>query len=291
MSVVGKSFLFYSTNPRDKLSQYTIGLISKSDVLKKMFYFYNLSDPANYIPTVIKQIGKVPVIIANGFNKPIVGGQVLEWVKSQINGIEGLSVSDDLTSINIDDLGSSTIYEDITASCPRDGKAFDTIGLDTGIHDYSSLDDRLHIDTHDERSMKKDLGEITSGRFSKMMTDRKAEIDAGRDMYDPSIIRDGGFETYTQSPSAQPTQPPNMPHMGGMGGMSGMGEEQQRRPFMPKMYPQMPTMRQPTQMYHDDISQRQFMAPPPVSYMSGDMTRASMDTRSQFNLEKRGMYV
>jgi len=297
MSLTGKTFLFYSTDPRDKLSKYTINLISQNKELEKMFYFYNLSNPRNYVPKIIQEIGQVPVIIANGFNKPIIGAYALEWVKTQMNSTQGTDViAEDgvsLTPIDINQMnGGGAIYEDFTVEQSREGKPYDSIGVDNGMHDYSEIETDFQINTHDDRTLKKDMKDINEQRFRTLQQDRETDARSGQNgnMYDPTVIRDQGFQQYAtrENPTSNPTspQPSRMPSMSSTRETSP--SQRKMMPHVPTMRPDMPTMKPDRYMYQNDVSQRQFMPPPVVNQFAGmdEMARTSTDTRSSANLQR-----
>jgi hypothetical protein len=300
MSLTGKTFLFYSTDPRDKLSKYTINLISQNKELEKMFYFYNLSNPRNYIPKIIQEIGQVPVIIANGFNKPIIGAYALEWVKTRINSIQGADViAEDgvsLTAIDINQMnGGGAIYEDFTVEQSREGKPYDSIGVDNGMHDYSEIETDFQINTHDDRTLKKEMKDINEERFRMLQQERETETKMGANgnMYDPTVIKDQGFQQYTtqENPSNDSRQPPKMPSMSpARETYQSPPSQRKMMPHVPTMRPDMPTMKPDRYMYQNDVSQRQFMPPPVMNQFAGmdEMARTSTDTRSSANLQRHG---
>jgi hypothetical protein len=299
MKASGRAFLFYSTDPRDQISRYTIATISQSEQLKKMFWFFNVSNKSVYIPRRVREINQLPIIISNGADKAIVGMNVVRWLKSQTKMIEN-GGKDELTFVDLNKSGSS-IYEEIKEEFGTQKTAYQLTGDDeSSLFSYAGVDEQVRINPQEERLMKKDLGDIANQRFNTMKSMREQEVKMPMNLHDPTSIDDRDYERFASQPQTG----------GPMGQPTGYGQQRQMMPNgqqMPHMQPypqqsrqqqmldprmmasQMPRMQPSYQPLHQDrIGERQMMAP---MYNSGfpqmeDLTRGAVDTRSVMNAQR-----
>ena len=301
MKASGRAFLFYSTDPRDQISRYTIATISQSEQLKKMFWFFNVSNKSVYIPRRVREINQIPIIISNGADKAIVGMNVVRWLKSQTKMIEN-GGKDELTFVDLNKNGSS-IYEEIKEEFGTQKTAYQLTGDDeSSLFSYAGVDEQVRINPQEERLMKKDLGDIANQRFNAMKSMREHEVKMPMNLHDPTSIDDKDYERFASQPQTgvamgQPQYPsmqrPIMTHGQQMPHMQSYPQQSRQQPMLdPRMMAsQMPRMQPSYQPLHQDrIGERQMMAPVhnPGFPQMGDLTRSAVDTRSVMNAQ-RGM--
>ncbi|MHB1953737.1 MAG: hypothetical protein ACYCOU_08280 [Sulfobacillus sp.] len=81
-----QNILFYSTDQRDQLSAQILHELSQNPMLDRLFYKVCVNDPNIRIPRKILELNKVPVLVANGIDKPIFGLPALSWVQNNALG-------------------------------------------------------------------------------------------------------------------------------------------------------------------------------------------------------------
>ena len=303
MKASGRAFLFYSTDPRDQISRYTISTVSKSEPLKKMFWFFNISNKSVYIPRRVREINQIPIIISNGAEKAIVGMNVVRWLKSQIQLIES-GQRDELTFVDLNK-NDSSIYEEIKEEFGTQKTAYQLTGEDdSSLFSYADVDEQVHINPQEERLMKKDLGSIANQRFNEIKNMREQETNMKLNLHDPTSIDDHDFQRFSEQPSApdlaqqsqsqSQSQYPTMqrpmmtqPQMSQTMQPSTMQHSMMDPRTMASQMPHMQPTCQP--MHQDRIGERQMMTPTfTQSFDSrmGDLTRGSIDTRSVMNAQR-----
>jgi len=181
-SIKYKNLLFYSTNAQDSQSQIFLAELNKNSQLKKQFILICVNDPNINIPERIKQIGRTPILITPGFDKPIVGEDVVNWIKNngfqeKING----------TNLDFGLLGSDTDnYAYLSdESKPSDYNQHHNHEYNRGFIDkgsilnnqFSKLSDNTHIATYDDpKNSKKGSSDGMSKSLDQLKQQRDADL-------------------------------------------------------------------------------------------------------------------
>jgi len=281
MSLTGKSFLFYSEYPKDELSKFAMELARKYN-MSGLFYFYCVNRH-KFTPTIIRQINRLPVIISNGFDKPIVGTQVIKWLKTHAETTGQLEGRDSLTYVDIGKLGTeSQIFCDINEEFKTNGTNImaisDMKGVDNTLHSYAKLNEKTCIETIDDGRKLKD-SELNE-RLEKYNAVRHDDMRKDK-LYNPTTMDKGDVEEMMalRQPqnSVQPEniycskRMPAMPTIGMTGGI-GMGGRTDTISCHTKPLD-----------YDSTLMKRNFITPP-----SMNSTSSPVNTRDMFNTSRRG---
>lgn len=92
-----KNLFFYSVHPNDQYSYEFRQELEKIPQIKNQFVMICVNDPSLRIPNNIRNLGKIPVLIASGFDRPIMGQDAVSWLKNRgkSNGFEYGSLKED----------------------------------------------------------------------------------------------------------------------------------------------------------------------------------------------------
>jgi hypothetical protein len=164
MSLKDKNLFFYSS---DQNSKQFLDEISKNVILKKNFVLVNTCDQNIKIPEKIKSLGVMPVLIICGFNKPITGGEVLTWIKSNM-----MSTCNNHSTLPEVKFGT---FNDISNKFSLIENAANEQIVNKS---YSSINDSKRIVTYEEPEShcKKDIGETMAKRLSLLKAQRDIDI-------------------------------------------------------------------------------------------------------------------
>jgi hypothetical protein len=166
MSLKDKNLFFYST---DINSKKFLEELSKNSILKSNFVCINSNDPYIKIPHKIKTIGLLPVLIVGGFNKPIVGEDILIWMKSNI------MVSENNTSSGVPMFASFNDNTHKFSTIENSNSPSSIVPLIGS--SYSPLTSENRIVTFDEPSTcRKDIGEVMEKRMHALKSQRDNDI-------------------------------------------------------------------------------------------------------------------
>ena len=273
-SVRDKNLLFYSIHPNDEYSKEFMKELDKYPQLKKQFILICVNDPNIRIPEKIKQLNKVPVLVAAGFSKPILGNDAVSWLKNgglqeKANGFDYGSLNDDISKFAFlsDDLKPSDYNQFYNSDYNHGFTDRDSI-LN---HQFSKLNETSHITTFDDSNeLKKDISSQLEQRLSQLRQQRDTDIPravkrigglddqqntGGQNFLNNDRGGNGSGLTYNPNPfgnhnmAQQSHQLPfAMPTMSSMN-IRGMGSPQQQMPQLPfnmiggfPQYPQYPTI-------------------------------------------------
>ena len=179
-SIRDKNLLFYSIHPNDEYSRDFLKELDKYSQLKKQFILICVNDPNIKIPDKIKQLNKVPVLVAAGFGRPILGNDAVSWLKNgglqdKANGFDYGTLDDDLSKY-------ACLTDDLK---PSDYNQFYNSDYNHGFTDkdsiinqqFSKLNDNAHITTFDDANeLKKDISGQLEQRLSQLRQQRDADV-------------------------------------------------------------------------------------------------------------------
>ncbi len=179
-SIRDKNLLFYSVHPNDEYSKDFIKELDKYPPLKRQFILICVNDPNIRIPDKIKQLNKVPVLVAAGFSRPILGTDAVSWLKNgglqeKANGFDYGSLGDDVSQF-------AYLSDDLK---PSDYNQFYNSDYNHGFTDrdsilnqqFSKLNDNAHITTFDDSNeLKKDISGQMEERLSKLRQQRDTDV-------------------------------------------------------------------------------------------------------------------
>jgi hypothetical protein len=239
-SIKDKNLLFYSVHPNDEFSKEFMAELEKNANLKKQFILVCVNDPNIRIPDKIKQLGKVPVLIVAGFNKPIFGKDAVSWSKNntfqeKANGsFEYGALGDDNSKFAF--LGDEFKTSDYNQYFNNDyNNGF--VKKDATLNKtFTNVTADAHITTFDDQNeMKKDV----SGQLEQ----RLAQLRQQRDTDVPKPVRRiGGLEDNPNQQHQQPQQnfynTSSQGNGGGNGGGSGGAPTYNPNPFADQRQPQ-----------------------------------------------------
>lgn len=223
-TVKDKNLLFYSVHPNDQFSREFLQELEKNPILKRQFVLICVNDPKIRIPDKIKQLNKVPVLIAAGLNRPIFGNDAVSWLKNNSfqekgNGFEYGSF--DPSQGNFSFLGEEHKTSDYNQFFNNEyNQGF--VEKDSVINNqFTNLKNDTHITTYDDSSeLKKDI----QGQLEQRLSDLRKMRDT--DVPKP-IKRIGGMgegpEMGTGGGGSGSGNFYNMGPQGGGGGMGGGG--------------------------------------------------------------------
>ena len=169
-SLKDKNLLFYSIHPTDEHSRVFLRELEKNHVLKKQFILVCVNDPKIKIPEKIKQMNKVPVLIASGFDKPIFGNDAVSWLKN--NSFQEKGNGFDYGSLGNGASNCAYLSDDNKTS---DYNQFFNNDYNHGFIDkdnvlnqqFSNIKVDAHISTYDEsHELKKDIQEQMDNRLA-----------------------------------------------------------------------------------------------------------------------------
>ena len=215
-SIKDKNLLFYSILPNDEHSKGFLQELEKNPHLKKQFILVCVNDPNIKIPDKIRQLNKIPVLIAAGFSQPIFGQDAVSWLKN--NSFQDKGNGFEFGSLDKDDSKYAWLSDETR---PSDYNQFFNNEYNNGFAEkdgtlsrqFANLKTDAHITTFDDASeMKKDI----SGQLEKRLNDLRQQRDT--DVPRP-VKRIGGLDEM-QTPQRQP---PSMYGGGGGGGGNGFG--------------------------------------------------------------------
>ena len=278
-SIRDKNLLFYSIHPNDEYSRDFLKELDKYAQLKKQFILICVNDPNIKIPDKIKQLNKVPVLVAAGFGRPILGNDAVSWLKNgglqdKANGFDYGTLDDDVSKY-------ACLTDDLK---PSDYNQFYNSDYNHGFTDkdsiinqqFSKLNDNAHITTFDDANeLKKDISGQLEQRLSQLRQQRDADVprpmkriggledqqmggsgsgQMGSQSSGQNFMNNNGSLAYNpnpfsnhQLPSNGPQLPFNMPAMNQTGG-SSVGQGYNNGPTLPFNMPgfnlgmQMPQM-------------------------------------------------
>jgi hypothetical protein len=182
MSVVrNKNLLFYSVHPNDKFSKDFLDELERQPLLKKQFILVCVNDPNIKIPDKIKQLNKVPVLVAAGFTRPILGNDAVSWLRNGAYQEKGNGF--DFGSLNDKD---STKYAYFTDDLkPSEYNQFHNSDYNHGFGDkdsilnqqFSKLNENAHISTYDDSNeLKKDISLQLNQRLDQLRAQRDQDV-------------------------------------------------------------------------------------------------------------------
>jgi hypothetical protein len=264
-----KNLLFYSIHPNDDHSKEFMKELDRYPQLKKQFILICVNDPNIRIPDQIKQLNKVPVLVAAGFSRPILGNDAVSWLKN--GGLQEKANGFDFGALGNDKSQLAFLTDDLK---PSDYNQFYNSDYNHGFTDkdsvlnqqFSKLNDNAHITTFDDSNeLKKDISAQLEERFSQFRQQRDADTPravkriggledsqmsggnstGGQNFLTNHRAGNGNGLTYNPNPfgSPDPQLPFAMPPMAPMNmqhqQMGQMGMQQPQLPFnMGGMYPQ-----------------------------------------------------
>jgi|UniRef100_A0A6C0BJY6 hypothetical protein len=179
-SLKDKNLLFYSIHPNDEHSREFLKELEKYPSLKKQFILVCVNDPNIRIPEKIKQIGKVPVIIVSGFNRPIFGQDAISWLKN--GSFQELANGFEYGSLSGNDLKCAFLGDECKTS---DYNQFFNNDYNRGFvnregtinQQFASLAGDSHVTTYAENTeMKKDLSGQLEQRLSMLKQMRDTDV-------------------------------------------------------------------------------------------------------------------
>jgi len=183
-----KNIIFYSLHPRDDDSKKFMELLAKNEGLDKQFIkicvypnFRNVQ-----IPDLIKQINKVPVLIASGFDKPIIGKDALSWIQNNPFN------NDKVDGLDYADISNSTFSSQF-ASLQDDSSAGNSLqqfyqndnynaGFGEGVdrsqtgNAFASVDNNNHIQTFSDSGSKKGMSDMMKKKMSQLQWQRNKDV-------------------------------------------------------------------------------------------------------------------
>lgn len=179
-SIKDKNLLFYSIHPKDDYSREFLTELEKNQILKRQFILVCVNDPNIRIPDKIKQLNKVPVLIAAGLNRPIFGSDAVSWLKNnnfqeKANGFDYGSLNDVTSKYAFlgDELKTSD-YNQFFNSEYNNGFVERESVLN---QQFTNLKNDTHITTFDDSNeMKKDIQGQLEQRLNQLRQQRDADI-------------------------------------------------------------------------------------------------------------------
>jgi hypothetical protein len=259
-----KNLLFYSIHPNDKYSQEFRQELEKNPGLKKQFVLICVNDPSIKIPNKIRQLNKIPVLVAAGFNRPIMGPDAVSWLRN--GGFQGKANGFEFGSLEDDNDSYAYLTDEFDKS---DYNQFYNSEYNLGFTDkdsmlnqqFSKLSDNAHITTYDDSNeMKKDIASQLEQRLSNLRVQRDKDVPKAmkriggldhNDFLNGNRPGNGQGITYNPNPygshqmpqQTNPQLPFQMPNMPGVPNMQmqmpQMQPMQQRQ--NPMQLPQMPS--------------------------------------------------
>jgi hypothetical protein len=261
-SIRDKNLLFYSIHPNDDYSKDFIKELDQYPQLKKQFILICVNDPNIRIPEKIKQLNKVPILVAAGFSRPILGNDAISWLKN--GGLQEKANGFDFGSFNNDTSKFAFLTDDLK---PSDYNQFYNSDYNHGFSDrdsilnqqFSKLNDNGHITTFDDANeLKKDISAQLEQRLSQLKQQRDTDVPRAvkrigglddvsnmggnsqnflsNDRASNDRAGNGSGLTYNPNPfgSQNPQLPFSMPAMAPMN-MPQMGLPQQQQQPMPQL--------------------------------------------------------
>jgi len=175
---MANNIFFYSTHPDDKESAEFLKELEKNQLLKKQVILINIYQ--HKIPEIVRRTGKIPVLVAEGFNEFITGNAAISWLRnggfqSKGNGYESADLNSKIESVVlIDEMKKKNDSLFINSSYNR---GFDKkqSTLNTG---YLSLKAESHIEIYDESDELGKLNDkVASSKLRTASSSRKNEDD------------------------------------------------------------------------------------------------------------------
>lgn len=179
-SIKDKNLLFYSIHPNDEYSRDFMKTLDGFPQLKKQFILICVNDPNIRIPDKIKELNKVPVLVAAGFNRPILGPEAVSWLKN--GGFQEKANGFNYGSLNDHDANYAYLTDEMKTS---DYNQFYNNDYNRGFtdkdsvlnHQFSKLNDNAHITTYDDANeMKKDISSQLENRLSQLRQQRDTDV-------------------------------------------------------------------------------------------------------------------
>jgi len=179
-SIRDKNLLFYSIHPNDDYSKEFMKELDKYPPLKKQFILICVNDPNIRIPDKIKQLNKVPVLVAAGFSRPILGNDAVSWLKN--GGLQEKANGFDYGSLQEDVSKFAFLGDELK---PSDYNQFYNSDYNHGFTDrdsilnqqFSKLNDNAHITTYDDANeLKKDISAQLEQRLSQLKQQRDTDV-------------------------------------------------------------------------------------------------------------------
>lgn len=267
-SIRDKNLLFYSIHPSDQYSKEFLNELDKYPNLKKQFILICVNDPNIKIPDKVKQLNKVPVLVAAGFSRPILGNDAVSWLKN--GGLQDKANGFDYGALNDDNSSYAYLTDDLK---PSDYNQFYNSDYNHGFtekdsilnHQFSKLNDNAHITTFDDtQELKKDISGQLEQRLSILRQQRDADVPRAIKRIGGLDDQVGSGQTFQNSNSRQdngsglvynpnqfnnggPQLPFNMPSVPSMPNMPNMNSHDQRQNPLPILPFNMPNFNQRSQ--------------------------------------------
>ena len=184
-----KNVIFYSLHPNDADSKIFMELLAKNPGLDKQFIkicvYPNIKGIP--IPEIIRKINTVPVLIAAGFDKPIVGKNAVSWIQNnQFN-------SDNANGFDYADIGNGKFSS--TCASLQDNDTNNLSSLDQFYHNdnyntgfakadnrsqtgnnFANVDSNNRIDTFADSGKKAGLTDVMKHKFDQLQMIRQNEL-------------------------------------------------------------------------------------------------------------------
>ena len=275
MANMDKNVIFYSLHPQDQDSKTFMELLSKNPGLDKQFIkvcvYPNIKNIP--IPEIIRKINTVPVLIASGFEKPIIGKDAVSWIQNNpfnsdnANGLDYADIgngkfSSTCASLQDDGAGNSTLSQFYQIDNYNSGFAPADNRTQTG-NNFAGLDNNNRIDTYSDTGAKKAQPDLMKQKMEQLQQMRNMDFNSDNNqqsntgfsgfgnqgqqqglLYNPNPF---GSPMQQQQQQQQPQMPigfPMPPHQMQM----QMPPQMQMQQQMPQMPPQMQMQQMPQQM-------------------------------------------
>ena len=239
-----KNLLFYSIHPNDEYSRELLIELDKNPSLKKQFILVCVNDPKIIIPDKIRQLNRIPVLIASGINRPIFGTDAVSWLKNdsfknKALGFDYGSLEDDKSS-SYARLGDELKTSDYNQFFNTDyNHGF--FEKDTSLKEaFTSIVSDTSITTFDDSSeMKKNIQAQLDQKLAQLRQTRDTDV--------PRPIRRIGMEDMPPVSTSSKSQYENaFNNMSGGGNGSGHGDgppapRYNPNPFATNIPPTLPT--------------------------------------------------
>jgi hypothetical protein len=182
------NIIFYSLHPQDNDSKIFMELLAKNPGLDKQFVkvcvYPNLNNIT--IPAIIRQINTVPVLIASGFDKPIIGKDAVSWIQNnpfnsdQANGFDFADIGNGKFSSNC-----ASLQED-SGNAPNSlAQFYDNDNYNNGFgkadnksqtgNNFAAIDNVNRIDTYADNG-KKGMTDIMKQKLDQLQNSRNMEV-------------------------------------------------------------------------------------------------------------------
>jgi hypothetical protein len=289
-----KNLLFYSLYPNDQISRQCLMELEKLPQLKKQFIMLCIHDvrnikkpPAINLPKIVykyKEKGLIPFIAVAGFDKPVLAGAALSWIKET-----ALKKSDIMPS-NIHGQGVSDNCSTIEQAGMMGNTLFDTdynIGFGSGKGEfskkYASIDEACEstIVTYDDINDRKTAADEIKNRLEKLKFSRETEVPRAIQRIGGTGSMDGQLPMMGGQPQGSRAM---MPQMGGRGQPPMMMPQMGSRGQPPMMMPQMGSRGQPPMMMPQMGGRGQ---PPMMPQMGSRVSRGQPSSKKKNPNRKR----